>query len=88
MLLTKGCGAIILFGKEVFLKFKANEICAAVVAFIASFYLLDYDYPSSYMLPLSVLQKIIFNDNQVHPSIQEEVSKALESFESYTAQEL
>ena len=74
---------MVLLGKEVFLSFLNTEISKAVVAFLASFYLLDMDYPASYVIPLSVLQKIIFQDSQVHPSYQDDILKALDEFERF-----
>ena len=75
---------MVLLGKEIFLKFGGiSEISKAVIAFIATFYLLDLDYPTSSLLPLSVLQSLVFLDNCVHPDCQADVAKALRNLEQF-----
>ena len=46
-----------------------------VVALMATFYLLDFDYPKQYEIGMNVLQCFVFEDNNVqkillNPSIQ------------------
>ena len=70
---------MVLLGKEIFLKFGGiSEISKAVIAFIATFYLLDLDYPTGSLLPLSVLQSLVFLDN-----CQADVAKALRNLEQF-----
>ena len=47
LLVTKRNGAMVLLEKEVFLSLLEKEISKAVIAFLASVYLLDLDYPAS-----------------------------------------
>ena len=75
-----------LLGKEIFLKFGDTEIAKAVISFIGTFYLLDLDYPTGSLLPLSVLQKLIFQDNCVHPDCKADVVKALRNLEQFNDQ--
>ena len=49
LLMTSMDGAMVLLGKEIFLVFKHGKIANAVVAFLASFYLLDLDYPTCWL---------------------------------------
>ena len=55
----------------------------AVVALLASFYLLDLDYPLGSLISLSILQRIVFSDNTVHPDFKEDVIKAWNDFDVY-----
>ena len=76
-------GAIVVLGKEIFLIFNEDELVKAVVAFLASFCLLDLDYPTNWLISLSILQRLIFNDIKVHPGVNGDVVKALEDFTKY-----
>jgi hypothetical protein len=75
-LLISSSGAALLLGREIFTLFKEDEMLKAVVTLLASFYLMDLDYPSGSLISLSVLQRIIFGDNAVHPDCKEDVVKA------------
>ncbi|CAB4012379.1 Hypothetical predicted protein [Paramuricea clavata] len=82
LVVTRKNGSMVLIGKDIFLSFKEGEIVQAVVAFVATFYLLDLDYPAKWLMSLSVLQKIIFNDNQMHPDCSTaELKKILEDLD-------
>ena len=77
---------MLLVGKEVLLKFAAGEITKAVIAFISFFYLLDVDYPPSWLVSMSVLHNVIFGDRNVHPDHQSDVTKAIEDFRLFIEQ--
>ena len=55
----------------------------AVVALLESFYLLDIDYPLGLLISLSVLQRIVFGDNTVHPDFKEGVIRAWNDLDVY-----
>ena len=48
-----------------------------------TFYLLDLDYPPTWLLSLSILQKIMFEDKSVHPDCQANLVKAIQEIEQY-----
>ena len=73
-------------GSELFASFKDGETAKAVISFLAWFYLLDFDYPSTRLVSLSVLQKIIFKDNSIHPDCQNDVLKAFQELEQYSVE--
>ena len=73
-------------GREIFIKFGDTKIAKAVISFIGNFYLLDLDYPTGTFLPLSVLQRLIFQVNSVHPDCQADVAKALRDLEQFNHQ--
>ena len=75
---------MVLLGNEIFLSFNEREIPRALVAFLATFYLLDMDYPINWLASLSFLQQLIFKDNQIHPDCDTDVKKAIEQFECFT----
>ena len=82
-LLISSSGAALLLGREIFILFKEDEMLKAVVTLLASFYLLDLDYPTGSLISLSVLQRIIFGDNAVHPDYKEDVVKAWNEFDVF-----
>jgi hypothetical protein len=81
--MTKGNGSMLYIGKELLATFENDETVKAVICFLASFYLLDLDYPSTWLLSLSVLQKLIFEDKRVHPDCQADMVKVLQEIEQY-----
>ena len=58
-----------------------------VITIVTCFYLLDLDYPSGWLVSLSLLQRILFNDNKVHPECQADTVKGLNSLENNTVKE-
>ena len=86
LILTKGNGSMLYLGSELLASFKDGETAKAVVSFLASLYLLDLDYPSTWLVSLSVLQKIIFEDNSIHPDCQTDVVKAFQELEQYSVE--
>ncbi|CAB3982272.1 Hypothetical predicted protein [Paramuricea clavata] len=84
LLVMKSNGAMVLLGNEIFLSFNEKEILRAVVAFLATFYLLDMDYPTNWLASMSFLQQLIFKDNQIHPDCDADVKKAIKQFECFT----
>ena len=76
-------GAVVILGKEIFQIFNEDELIKAVVDFLASFYLLDLDYPTNWLISLSILQRLVFSDIKVHPGVKGDVVKALEDFTKY-----
>ena len=79
-LLVTDVGAALLFGRKIFIKFPSDEMMAAVITLMASFYLLDMDYPASWVLPLTVMQRMIFRDRTVFPQCKEDVAKAIADY--------
>lgn len=82
-LLVSPNGAALLLGKENFIVLKDNEMVKAIVALLASFYLLDLDYPLGSMISLSILQRIVFGDNTVHPDFKDHLIKAWNDLEEF-----
>ena len=82
-LLASPNGTALLLGREIFILFKDEEVMKAVVALVASFYLLDLDYPFGSLISLSVLQRIVFGDNSVHPDFKEDVIRAWNDLDVY-----
>lgn len=70
-------------GSELLARFDEGQVAKAVVCFLASFYLLDLDYPPTWLLSLSILQKLVFEDKSVHPDCQADAIKAFQELEQY-----
>ena len=83
LVVTSADGSVVLLGKKILLIFKHDELPKALISFLASFYLLDLDYPTSCLVSLSMMQRIVFGDNKVHPSCQAEVAKYSDEFNSF-----
>ena len=73
----------LLLGNIPFIMFQEDQMMEAVIAFVASFYLIDMNYPEAWIVSLSILQRIIFQDTAVHPDHAEEVSKAWKDLDKY-----
>ena len=74
-------------GRDIFIIFGENEMLKTVITIVTCFYLLDLDYPSGWLVSLSLLQRILFNDNKVHPECQADTVKGLNSLENNTVKE-
>lgn len=59
----------VIVGKSILFKTEVSQLPEAVVAFIATFYLLDFDYPKRYEIAMNVLQYFIFEDNNAPKGI-------------------
>ena len=60
-----------------------KNIGEATVAYLASFYLLDFDYPKSCEVGLCILQRITFQDENIPKDITTSFESALKSFNSF-----
>lgn len=76
-------GAALLLGRKVLALFKENEMMKAVAALVGTFYLLDFDYPTTWQVSLSVLQRVLFGDERVHPDGKCDIVKAFNDFDSF-----
>ena len=65
------------------LQTEVAKIAEAVVAFLASFYLLDFDYSKQHELGLAVLQILVFKDNQIPKDISVTCSGMLKAYGKY-----
>jgi hypothetical protein len=65
------------------LRTDVGKIAEAVVAFLASFYLMDFDYPKQHELGLAVLQVLVFKDNRIPKDISAICSTVLKSYKKY-----
>ena len=70
-------------GKKPLTFFKEGETMEAVVAFLGRFYLIDLDHPDSWIVSLSILQRITFEDMTVHPDHEDDVTKAWKDLDKY-----
>ena len=66
-----------------FIIFSAGEMVEAVITLIASFYLMDLDYPSGLLVGLSIMQRICFGDSAIHPDGKDDVIKAWNDLQKY-----
>ncbi|CAB4010893.1 Hypothetical predicted protein [Paramuricea clavata] len=76
-------GAALLLGRDIFIIFSAGEMVEAVITLIASFYLMDLDYPSGLLVGLSIMQQICFGDSVIHPDGKDDVIKAWNDLQKY-----
>lgn len=76
-------GAALLLGRDIFIIFSAGEMVEAVITLIASFYLMDLDYPSGLLVGLSIMQRICFGDSAIHPDGKDDVIKAWNDLQKY-----
>ena len=72
-------------GKRIFCTFKNKEIPEAVMAYLVPYYALDFDYPQSLKLGLSVLQFFCFEDKATPSDLAKSFNNALAEFNKYVA---
>ena len=72
-------------GKRILFKTEVENLAEAVVGFMATFYLFDYEYPKSTEMAMNVLQVLIFLDTEIPEYIAGPVNGMLEDYRSYTA---
>ena len=59
----------IIIGKTILCQTELDDMAKAVVAFLASFYLLDFDYIKQHELGLLMLQVLVLGDKQIPADI-------------------
>ena len=64
MLLINQEMVYVIIGKIILLQRSIEDMAEAVVGFVASFYLLDFDYPKQHEFGLFMLQRIILKTRQ------------------------
>ena len=77
----------IFVGKTILSKIEIKCLPEAVVAFMATFYLLDFDYPKFFEVGLNVLQYFIFQDSNVPKDIAQTFNMYLAAYKKYKSQE-
>ena len=66
-----------------FIIFHEDQMLEAVIAFLPSFYHIDLDYPEAWIVFLSILQRIVFQNTSVHPDHEEQVFKLWKDLGKY-----
>ena len=77
------CACYLGVGKTILAKANVKEIAQVVVAFLATFYLLDFDYPRNYEIGLSIMQYYVFEDKHVPNDIAVTFNNVIETYQSY-----
>lgn len=72
-------------GSKILFTGDIKSIGEATVGYLASFYLLDFDYPKSCEIGLNMLQTIIFEDQRVPKDIAVTFKHILKSFTLFKA---
>ena len=72
-------------GKKILFSCPVSNIMEATVGYLASFYLLDFDYPKMSEVGLNVLQHLIFQDKSVPKDIGVVFKCTLKAFHSFKA---
>ena len=77
----------IIVGKTILSKIEIKSLPEAVVAFMGTFYLLDFDHPKFFEIGLNVLQYFIFQDSNVPKDIAQTFNMNLAAYKKYKSQE-
>lgn len=70
-------------GKLILFQIDAVNLDEAAVAFLASFYLLDFDYPKQFEVGLNMLQYFVFKDEHTPKDIAVTFNGLLSSYKKY-----
>ena len=67
----------VIVGRCILFKMKVSQLPEAVVTFLDTFYLLDFDYPKQYEITTNILQYFIFEDGNVPKEIAQSFNSNL-----------
>ena len=70
-------------GNKMLFSTDIKNIGEATVAYLASFHLLDFDYPKSCAVGLCILQRITFQHENIPMDITASFESALKSYNSF-----
>ena len=70
-------------GSKILFTCEVKSIAEATVSYLASFYLVDFDYPKWCEIGLNILQKITFEDHRVPKDIAMTSKCVLKEFNSF-----
>ena len=73
----------VIVGRCILSKMKVSQLLVAVVAFIATFYLLDFDYPKQQEIAINILQYFIFEDSNVPKDIAQSFNSNLSDYKQF-----
>ena len=76
----------IIVGRCILSKMKVSQLPEAVVAFIATFYLLDFDYPKQYEISMNIIQYFIFEDSNVPEDVAQSFSSNLSQYKKFKSE--
>ena len=73
----------LVLGKKIFCAFNFKDLPQAAIAYLASYYVLDFDYPKNLELGLSVLQYFCFEDKATPVDVAKSFNHAIAEFNTY-----
>lgn len=76
----------VVVGKKILFTTNVRSIKEATVGYLASFYLLDFDYPKCFEIGMNMLQRVIFKDERVPQDISGTFNVALKAYNKYKAE--
>ena len=87
MLLVDKAKCYLIVGKSILSETPLSLLHEATIALLASFYLLDFDYPRSQEIGLSILQYFVFKDPNVPEDITGPYKSAMKSYCDFKSQQ-
>ena len=85
VLLVEKTKCYLIVGKIILAEMEATNLNEGVFALLASFYLLDFDYPCFLEIGLIVLHHYVFKNINVPPGVAGSFQSALTSFRKFMA---
>ena len=83
MLLFTDETVYVIVGKIILLQVSMECLAEAVVAFIGTFYLMDFDYPKQHEYGLLMLQAIVFMDERVPSDVKSAFEGVAKAYRKY-----
>ena len=62
---------------------KVRQLSEAVVAFMSTFHLFDFDYPKQYEINMNILQYFIFKDSNVPKDIAQSFYSKVSQYKQF-----
>ena len=72
----------VIVGKQILSQMERGKFGEAVVAFLAVFYLLDYDYPKHWEIGMNMFQYFVFEDRNPLEDLSVSFNQVLKQYKS------
>eukprot|EP00112_Aurelia_sp_Birch-Aquarium-sp1_P023159 Seg679.17 transcript_id=Seg679.17/GoldUCD/mRNA.D3Y31 product="hypothetical protein" protein_id=Seg679.17/GoldUCD/D3Y31 len=82
VLLATSEQAFVIVGKQIICEVDTEKLDEAVVAHLAAFYLLDFDYPKNSEVGMSMLQYLLFNDESIPQDITTQFKNTVAAYKA------
>lgn len=77
----------LIIGTRILSSVEEGKIDEMVVAYLASYYLLDFEYPKQHVFGLSILHYFVFKDQEIPRDLLKNFEEAISLYEKYKSED-